>query len=84
MLLEYSAYRLYNLMTPLSFRARLANVDYVDDSGRPYISRVGFFLEDFSDVAKRNGMTVAHMGATGAAAADRSGSAAPASPCSNI
>ena len=62
-LLEYSAYRLYNLMTPLSFRARLANIDYLDDSGRPYVSRVGFFLEDFSDVAKRNDMAVAHMGA---------------------
>jgi hypothetical protein len=60
-LLEYSAYRLYNLMTPLSFRARLANIDYLDDSGRPYISRVGYFIEDFSDVAKRNGMTQAHM-----------------------
>ena len=60
-LLEYSAYRLYNLMTPLSFRARLANIDYVEDNGRPYISRVGYFLEDFSDVAKRNGLTQAHM-----------------------
>jgi hypothetical protein len=61
-LLEYAAYRLYNLMTPLSFRARLATIDYVDQAGRPYISRVGFFIEDFSDVAKRNGMTSAHMG----------------------
>lgn len=61
-LLEYSAYRLYNLMTPQSFRARLANIDYVDEAGRPYVSRVGFFLEDFSDVAKRNGMRDAHMG----------------------
>jgi hypothetical protein len=61
-LLEYAAYRLYNLMTPLSFRARLANIDYVNDDGRPYISRVGFFIEDFDDVAKRNGMRDAHMG----------------------
>jgi hypothetical protein len=61
-LLEYSAYRLYNLMTPQSFRARLANIDYIDEAGRPYISRVGYFLEDFGDVAKRNGMTNAHMG----------------------
>jgi hypothetical protein len=61
-LLEYAAYRLYNLMTPQSFRARLATVDYVDDNGQPYISRVGFFIEDFSDVAKRNGMSVAHLG----------------------
>jgi hypothetical protein len=61
-LLEYSAYRLFNLITTLSFRARLANIDYLDDSGRPYASRVGFFIEDFGDVAKRNGMDVAHMG----------------------
>lgn len=61
-LLEYSAYRLYNLMTPLSFRVRLANIDYLDESGRPYISRVGFFIEDFRDVAKRNGLKVAKMG----------------------
>ena len=62
-LLEYSAYRLYNLMTPLSFRARLANINYVETDGRPYISRIGYFLEDLSDVAKRNGMSNAHMGA---------------------
>lgn len=61
-LLEYSAYRLYNLMTPLSFRTRLANVNYLDASGRPYVSRVGFFVEDLSDVAKRNGLKVAKMG----------------------
>lgn len=56
-LLEYAAYRLYNLLTPLSFRARLATIDYVDDSGRPYVTRIGFFLEDIDDVAARNGMT---------------------------
>ena len=61
-LLEYAAYRLYNLMTPLSFRARLANIDYLDETGRPYISRVGFFVEDIDDVARRNGLTVAKMG----------------------
>lgn len=61
-LLEYAAYRLYNLMTPQSFRARLANIDYVDDRGRPFISRVGFFIEDFGDVARRNGMSNAHQG----------------------
>ena len=60
-LLEYSAYKLYNLMTPLSFRARLANVDYIDEDGRPYISRVGYFLEEATKVAKRNGMTVAKL-----------------------
>jgi hypothetical protein len=61
LLLEYSAYKLYNLMTPQSFRARLANIDYLDDAGRPYISRLGYFLEEFSEVAKRNGMSEAHQ-----------------------
>jgi hypothetical protein len=60
-LLEYSAYKLYNLMTPLSFRARLANIDYIDESGQPYISRIGYFLEEANEVAKRNGLTEAHM-----------------------
>jgi hypothetical protein len=59
-LLEYSAYKMYNVLTPHSFLVRLANVDYRDESGRPIISRVGFFLEDLSDVAKRNGMKPTH------------------------
>ena len=59
-LLEYAAYRLYNLLTPLSFRARLATIDYVDDTGRPFITRTGFFIEDIDDVAKRNGMAKPH------------------------
>jgi hypothetical protein len=61
-LLEYSAYRLYNLITPVSFRARLVNVDYVDEGGRPYISRVGIFIEPVGGLAKRNGLKVARMG----------------------
>jgi hypothetical protein len=55
-LLEYSAYKMYNLLTPHSFDVRLANVDYRDQAGRPIISRVGYFLEDLSDLAKRNGL----------------------------
>jgi hypothetical protein len=53
-LLEYSAYRMYNLLTPVSFNARLATIDYVDDAGRAVTTRVGFFIEDVDDVAKRN------------------------------
>jgi hypothetical protein len=59
-LLEYSAYKMYNLLTPHSFRVRLANIDYRDTDGKPIISRVGYFLEDLSDVAKRNGMKETH------------------------
>ena len=59
-LLEYAAYRMYNLLTPHSFRVRLANIDYRDENGRPIISRVGYFLEELSDVARRNGMKATH------------------------
>lgn len=62
-LLEYAAYRLYNLMSPMSYRVRLAQVDYVEDSGRTVTSRIGFFIEDLSDVAERNGMKEAQVGA---------------------
>ena len=60
LLLEYSAYRMYNLLTPRSFRVRLANIDYRDASGQPIISRLGYFLEPLGDVARRNGMKSSH------------------------
>jgi hypothetical protein len=51
---EYLAYRIFNVITPNSFRARLARVSYVDRaSGKPAGTRLGIFLEDESDVAKR-------------------------------
>ena len=59
-LLEYSAYKMYNLLTPHSFLVRLATVDYRDAGGRPIVSRVGYFLEELSDVAKRNGRKQTH------------------------
>ena len=55
-LLEYAAYRLYNILSPISLRARLATVDYVDQDGRGTITRTGFFAEDPGDAAKRNGL----------------------------
>jgi hypothetical protein len=59
-LLEYAAYRLYNILTPHSFRARLANITYQGDDGRVIAQRPGFFIEDLSDVAKRNGVGETH------------------------
>lgn len=59
-LLEYSAYLMYNLLTPRSFRVRLASIDYRDATGRPIVSNIGYFLEDLSDVAHRNGLKVTH------------------------
>ena len=61
-LLEYAAYRMYNSLTPLSFRARLATIDYVGSDNRPLTTRIGFFLEDIDDVAARNGMRRAATG----------------------
>jgi len=55
-LLEYAAYRMYNLLTPVSFDVRLATIDYVDNNGRPVITRPGYFIEDIDDAAKRNGL----------------------------
>lgn len=52
---EYLAYRLYNLVTPESFRVRLLRVNYVDQ-GRPYATRWGFFIEDGDDAARRLGL----------------------------
>jgi len=60
LLLEYSAYRMYNLLTPRSFRVRLANIDYRDANGQPIISRLGYFLEPLGDLARRNGMKSSH------------------------
>jgi hypothetical protein len=53
---EYLVYRMFNLLSPLGFRARLARVTYVDDSGEDEtFTRYAFLLEDDSELAKRNG-----------------------------
>jgi hypothetical protein len=51
---EYLVYRILNLLTPRSFRARLATVAYVDASSKKRLTtRAGMFLEDDDDVASR-------------------------------
>jgi hypothetical protein len=55
---EYLIYKLYNLVTDLSFRARLTRVSYVDSlRKRQTETRWGFLIEDEDDVARRNGLT---------------------------
>lgn len=56
-LLEYAAYRLLNLLTPLSFRARLLAIDYRESGRGSGLRRAGFLIEDLDDVARRNGLT---------------------------
>jgi hypothetical protein len=53
---EYVPYRIYGLLAPIAFRARLAKVTYVDAvSGKMLTKRYGMFIEDDSDVARRAG-----------------------------
>jgi hypothetical protein len=59
---EYLVYRIFNLLTPRSFRARLAKVTYVEAaSGKPLTTRYGMFLEDDDDVARRMDGRVAEL-----------------------
>jgi len=53
---EYLAYRIYNLLTDISFRVRLANITYLDAAGgdAPQ-TRLAFFVEDEDSMAARLG-----------------------------
>lgn len=52
---EYLIYRVYNLLTERSFRARLTHVRYVDAKGKHEPeTRWAFFLEDDDRMARRN------------------------------
>ena len=51
---EYAVYRLFNVLTPRSFRARLAQATYVNAGNKRVIgTRNALFLEDDDDVARR-------------------------------
>jgi hypothetical protein len=52
--LEYLIYKLYNLITPMSFRVRAAEVTYRDSPASPGITRFGFLIEDIHALAERN------------------------------
>ncbi len=54
-ILEYLAYKIYNVITPYSFNVRLLELTYAkgkDDEDR---TRFGFLIEDDDDMAARNG-----------------------------
>src|SRR6185437_6784967 len=53
---EYIIYRIYNLITDMSFRARLLNLNFIDSAGKKKsITEHAFLTEDIKDMAKRNG-----------------------------
>lgn len=54
MIREHLAYKVHNLITPRSYRSRLARVTYVDSAtGTPIETRNAIFMEHEDDVAKR-------------------------------
>jgi hypothetical protein len=55
LLKEYLVYKIYNLLTDMSFRVRLVRATYRDTASKvkPY-SQYAFMIEDTKDLAKRN------------------------------
>ncbi|MEM6805469.1 MAG: hypothetical protein AAF696_28990, partial [Bacteroidota bacterium] len=52
---EYLAYKMFNLVSDLSFRVRLVELRYIDKSGkRKPMEFSGFLIEDVDDMAARN------------------------------
>jgi len=63
---EMQLYRIYNLLTPVSHRARLVKVNYVDSaSGKVHTSQMAMFVEEPEVMAARlGGPLVEEKGAT--------------------
>lgn len=55
--LEYTAYRLYNEITPISFRVRPVRTTYRDTERNREDVQFNFLIEDVDDVARRNNRT---------------------------
>lgn len=57
---EYAAYRIFNVLSEVSFRTRLARIRYIDtdDRGGKELVRHAFFIESDRELAKRNGGSV--------------------------
>ncbi len=59
---EYLAYRIYNLLTDVSFRVRLAHMTYIDTAGDPdTLTKYVFLIEDEDQLAARHRMTILDM-----------------------
>lgn len=68
---EYIAYRILNVMSAASFRARLMKITYVDSEGKKADDvRYGFIIEDSDRLAKRLGKSVLDIPSTQVSALD--------------
>jgi len=54
---EYMAYKLYEVVTPVHFKTRLVNIEFIEEKGRRKVKNdmKGFLIEDIDNVAKRLG-----------------------------
>ncbi len=53
-ILEYLTYRLYNVLTPMSYRVRGAEVTYRKNDADAGVTRFGYLIEDLDEGADRN------------------------------
>jgi len=54
---EYYVYKLYQLVSPFSFKVRLCKISYIDTAGKyEPEEHFAFFIEDIDDLAERNSM----------------------------
>jgi hypothetical protein len=59
---EYLTYRLFNMVTPLSFRARLGHATYVDATTKKTVAtRYAIFIEHENEVARRFGGRIVEL-----------------------
>jgi len=60
---EFLAYRIYNLITPFSFRVKPLMVEYVDSGKKSKaVTRFGFMIEDIDALAHRLGLKKLNIG----------------------
>jgi len=58
LLKEYVTYKIYNLLTDMSFRVRLLNITWIDSANREKkVTEHAFLMEDIKDLAERNNCT---------------------------
>jgi len=55
---EYLVYKLYNLLTPKSFRAKLTFITFYDTEKKKEITFYGILLEEDEQMAERNGSNI--------------------------
>jgi hypothetical protein len=55
LLKEFLVYKIYNLLTNMSFRVRMLHINFTDTRGKiKSYTQYGFVIEDVDDMAKRN------------------------------